>query len=164
MTTRVQQNSMTTNKNKKNGDGSLSNKNLIKILNKKLGETGLAIDNASLFGKRGICHNCQEDSQEQEQLLKCGACKKVFYCSKECQKTHWKQGGHREECAKVNGKRKDEKQKRKAIIKEEPAPTADQFLDANLDASGLWGEGVQLLDKKLNSEVRTQVNRPSSQW
>jgi hypothetical protein len=88
----------------------------------------------------------------------------VFYCSNECQKIHWKQGGHREECSKLKGDRKEEQQKRKAIVKEEPAPTPDQFLDANLDANGLWGEGVQPLDEKLYPEVSTQRNRPFSQW
>ena len=38
-------------------------------------------------------------------LLKCGRCKSEFYCSKVCQKQHWKKG-HKERCkaASVQGK------------------------------------------------------------
>jgi hypothetical protein len=154
---------MTTNNNENGGDNSKMTF-LVKVMTKELEAAGCPPDRMCLWVGRGVCHNCQEDRKEQEQLLKCGACKKVFYCSKECQKIHWKQGGHREECSKLKGNRQEEQDKRKAIIKEELAPTADQFLDANLDAKGLWGEGVQLLDKKLNSEVCTQIKRPSSQW
>jgi hypothetical protein len=158
--------SMATNNNKKSGDGLFSS-GVMKTLDEALGKAGFRTDikRACAMGRRGVCHNCQEHRrQEQEKLLKCGACKKVFYCSKECQKTHWKQGGHREECSKLKGDRKEEQQKRKAIIKEEPAPTADQFLDANLDANGLWREGVQLLDERCYSEVCTQIDRPFSLW
>ena len=44
------------------------------------------------------------DSCAQVKLLtkmkKCGACKIVHYCSKECQKAHWK-AGHKNECKKI---------------------------------------------------------------
>lgn len=36
-----------------------------------------------------------------EGLFKCGACKKVQYCSKKCQKIDWKQHNHKEECQKM---------------------------------------------------------------
>jgi hypothetical protein len=138
------------------GNGGLHSSSSVASLSNEVGAAataaGFTTGRTCLGVGRRVCHNCQEHRQEQEQLLKCGACKKVFYCSKECQTIHWKQGGHREECSKLNGDRKEEHQKRKAIQKEEPAPTADQFLDANLDASDLWRDGVQLLDQKLYSE------------
>jgi hypothetical protein len=33
-------------------------------------------------------------------LHRCGGCKGVMYCSAACQKVHWKQGGHKQECKK----------------------------------------------------------------
>ena len=34
-----------------------------------------------------------------ENLLACGGCSCIRYCSTRCQKSHWKNGGHRRECA-----------------------------------------------------------------
>ncbi|KAK9820089.1 hypothetical protein WJX72_006020 [[Myrmecia] bisecta] len=38
------------------------------------------------------CANCEATAAEKQlpTLLKCGRCKIVYYCSKECQKTNWK--------------------------------------------------------------------------
>ena len=32
-------------------------------------------------------------------LKKCGHCGKVSYCSVDCQRQHWKQGGHKQACS-----------------------------------------------------------------
>lgn len=42
------------------------------------------------------CSCCNETKPDRE-LLRCGGCRQQFYCSKACQKAHWKQG-HREPC------------------------------------------------------------------
>ena len=31
----------------------------------------------------------------------CGGCRIVFYCDRECQRNHWKQGGHKYECMEI---------------------------------------------------------------
>uniref|UniRef100_A0A8W8KZ01 phytol kinase n=1 Tax=Magallana gigas TaxID=29159 RepID=A0A8W8KZ01_MAGGI len=41
-----------------------------------------------------ICSFCGEEAPDS---LKCGRCKEVYYCSKDCQREHWKEG-HREQC------------------------------------------------------------------
>jgi hypothetical protein len=34
-------------------------------------------------------------------LHRCGGCKGMMYCSAACQKVHWEQGGHKQECKKT---------------------------------------------------------------
>ena len=44
------------------------------------------------------CGSCQTQEQFRGDFSLCSRCKKVAYCSKDCQKSHWKQ--HKKECAK----------------------------------------------------------------
>jgi hypothetical protein len=53
-------------------------------------------------GKDELCANCymlESKMDEGEKLSKCGWCKQVTYCSRECQKLHWKKA-HKKECAR----------------------------------------------------------------
>ena len=34
-------------------------------------------------------------------LLACGRCKVIMYCNVNCQKWHWKEGGHKQECKEL---------------------------------------------------------------
>ena len=43
---------------------------------------------------------CSAEKCEMPGTMKCSACSKARYCSKECQRTHWKQT-HREECKRL---------------------------------------------------------------
>ncbi len=43
---------------------------------------------------------CKKEKQETS-LFKCAGCKITVYCSKECQKSSWKTGGHRSDCLQV---------------------------------------------------------------
>ena len=43
-----------------------------------------------------MIHSALEQSNQKSSLLKCGGCKKVYYCSAEHQKGHWKQ--HKPHC------------------------------------------------------------------
>lgn len=46
------------------------------------------------------CVNCSKQQKDcDSKLLKCGNCGDVYYCSKACQKEHWR-GGHRETCVR----------------------------------------------------------------
>ena len=54
------------------------------------------------------CVQCTVQQKDCEQKLKkCGGCGEVFYCSKECQKIHWR-AGHKTECGVVSINGKDE--------------------------------------------------------
>ena len=47
------------------------------------------------------CAACGKQEQAGEKYAKCAGCKRVVYCTRGCQKQHWKQGGHRQECNQV---------------------------------------------------------------
>ena len=48
--------------------------------------------------KENMCHACQKAAQDTT-LKKCSRCKKVKYCSKECQVKDWK--NHKKHCRKI---------------------------------------------------------------
>jgi len=43
--------------------------------------------------------------KRSKDLMSCSRCKVVYYCSKECQRLHWKK--HKQECAMLAAQRKD---------------------------------------------------------
>lgn len=51
------------------------------------------------FAMRYICGGC---AIVVDGRLKCGLCKRAYYCSKACQGTHWQAGGHKEACARTH--------------------------------------------------------------
>jgi hypothetical protein len=53
-----------------------------------------------------MCTNClrlESGLEEGKKLMKCSWCKQVSYCSRECQKEHWKKF-HKKECTGTKGK------------------------------------------------------------
>ncbi|KAI5887109.1 uncharacterized protein SCHCODRAFT_02554498 [Schizophyllum commune H4-8] len=61
----------------------------------------LFIDNVDEARKKG-CSNpqCQHAGAPRKKMrLKMCSCADVLYCSRECQKIHWRSGGHREACS-----------------------------------------------------------------
>ena len=48
---------------------------------------------------------CSFCGEQEMDLLRCGRCKSVFYCSKVCQKQHWKKG-HKERCKAMSSQGK----------------------------------------------------------
>jgi hypothetical protein len=46
-----------------------------------------------------MCGNCGAPPALGKQLLRCGRCLKVAYCGADCQRRHWKEGGHKAACA-----------------------------------------------------------------
>ena len=48
-----------------------------------------------------VCELCKSiKTKDGRPLRRCGGCGIKTYCSPECQKTHWTEGGHKEECKK----------------------------------------------------------------
>jgi hypothetical protein len=46
-----------------------------------------------------VCAHCKKVG-ESGTMKRCGRCRRVSYCSLECQKLHWKGGGHKNVCGK----------------------------------------------------------------
>jgi hypothetical protein len=53
-----------------------------------------------------VCAHCKVVG-ELGAMKCCGRCRRVHYCSVECQKLHWKSGGHKKVCGKEDGARGD---------------------------------------------------------
>lgn len=51
---------------------------------------------------QNICNYCQKLAEEAQTFLACGKCKRVWYCSKECQKKNWAHG-HKNVCKLSTG-------------------------------------------------------------
>lgn len=51
---------------------------------------------------------CSYCGEQELDLLRCSQCKSEFYCSKICQKQHWKKG-HKESCKAMSGQGKQSK-------------------------------------------------------
>ena len=50
-----------------------------------------------------VCAHCEkpkEDFDKDFKFKKCGRCQSVYYCSSDCQRQHWTEGGHRSLCVK----------------------------------------------------------------
>lgn len=45
------------------------------------------------------CAMCKQPESAAGTLKKCGKCKKILYCDRECQKKHWK--SHKKVCASM---------------------------------------------------------------
>ena len=67
-----------------------------------------------------VCANCDKPAAGpgDPTFRRCGRCKRVWYCSKACQKKHWrKKGGHNETC-------KQEKTKTAEVVEGKTAAAA----------------------------------------
>jgi hypothetical protein len=47
--------------------------------------------------KMRVCSNCSV-SRDRKEMKSCAQCRAASYCSKDCQREHWKLGGHKKEC------------------------------------------------------------------
>lgn len=52
---------------------------------------------------RPTCAGCKWEEDANDRFLMCGGCKAVYYCSKDCQKRHWRTG-HKIKCKRVVNK------------------------------------------------------------
>jgi hypothetical protein len=46
-----------------------------------------------------VCAHCKKVG-ELDTMKRCGRCRRACYCSVECQRLHWKRGGHKQVCGK----------------------------------------------------------------
>ena len=56
---------------------------------------------SGLCGCMCVCgsgSSCEQCGAEVQDLKRCGRCFVAKYCSRACQTTHWKTGGHKSSC------------------------------------------------------------------
>lgn len=82
---------------------------------------------------------CEADGVEMRLLMKCSRCKRAQYCSKDCQRQHWKQG-HKSECQPINQ------------VSEESGVTLRQLIRQELD--GLVDERSEVYKDVARREVQ----------
>jgi len=52
------------------------------------------------------CANCGNEKRPNgAPIVSCANCKLVFYCGRDCQRAHWKHGGHKAVCAQASAER-----------------------------------------------------------
>ena len=55
------------------------------------------------------CSSCNTPQPSGHTFQKCKGCRTVQYCNKECQRAHWNQGGHKQECKRLRKKKEAKK-------------------------------------------------------
>jgi TPR repeat protein len=55
------------------------------------------------------CSACSKPKSKYQKLRKCSGCHAVQYCNTECQKKHWKIGGHKNECKQLKQQQQNTK-------------------------------------------------------
>uniref|UniRef100_A0A0G4F6X0 MYND-type domain-containing protein n=1 Tax=Chromera velia CCMP2878 TaxID=1169474 RepID=A0A0G4F6X0_9ALVE len=118
-----------------------------------LGEDGGV--NAVLPQPLQSCAQCGK-AEETEKLLACGRCMMTKYCSKECQKTHWKAGGHKTVCVPASsgdqGGDSPSSDKKKKVCPPErilKGAEAEEFLKGGL---GQLPPGMQTISRDENEK------------
>jgi len=55
------------------------------------------------------CSSCNKPQPSGQTFSKCTGCRTVQYCNKDCQRAHWRSGGHKQECKRLKKTKKEEK-------------------------------------------------------
>ena len=94
-----------------------------------------------------ICHGCDKEESDTVTLKKCGGCNFYYYCSADCQKKMWLNGGHAGECRQL------------AILKQYHRPHGKHIRDRLVN-------GVDPKDIPELQELRRQLglDRPKAEY
>jgi hypothetical protein len=76
---------------------------------------------------------CSKCGKTDVHLSKCSLCRSVQYCSRECQVSHWKKGGHKQICEQR------QHEMNQTVVLEPPPPRTDGMVFATLSAASMAG-------------------------
>lgn len=92
---------------------------------------------ACIMESSNSCAYCNKSSVE---LLRCSGCRNAFYCSKECQRAHWKT--HKQQCTRT--------------VSAAPAPSESEFSVDNM--MSFIKHYVSVRDQPQVREIVAQAN------
>ncbi|GKY91688.1 hypothetical protein MPSEU_000140600 [Mayamaea pseudoterrestris] len=84
-------------------------------------------DRAEKKKNEATCSNC---SKTGTSLSVCSKCQSTQYCCKECHVTHWRSGGHKEECPKLS------REKQEIVVLERPPPDVKNTFQSTFQLGG----------------------------
>ncbi|KAM0279248.1 hypothetical protein ACHAQH_004705 [Verticillium albo-atrum] len=61
-------------------------------------DLGRQLNEAAEGGEAAVCAGCEKEERDGDVLMRCTGCGRARYCSKECQKKDWGEGGHKVDC------------------------------------------------------------------
>jgi len=82
-----------------------------------------------------LCSCCNKEGQADDMPL-CARCRSVYYCSRACQRRHWKQG-HKKECERLEHERKTRKKAQKDLERRQEEAKAG---DLALAGDKIWND------------------------
>jgi len=116
------------------------------------------------------CPSCDCCGKDYEGVFECSRCTSVFYCSKECQKFHWKSGGHKAACETMQQQCEDAAHAFLNTVCNEDGPIEHRFalnLWTGLDGAGAYNIALNVnlngsLQKLMQDEIENADERFSS--
>jgi len=76
-------------------EGAINN---LQILDKQEGKSTTTASTTTASPPPVCCSSCNKPQPSGHTFRKCTGCRTVQYCNKECQRAHWRTGGHKQEC------------------------------------------------------------------
>ena len=103
------------------------------------------------------CENCGRSPEERETFNHCSRCKVVAYCSKACQKQHWR-GGHKDTCQAASEREDTVKKSANKTVANEHKGPSKTLKKNNSKPSSSSGEAAEQRKQKSSRRVTARAD------